>query len=472
MPPSHPTPPPVPVPQPAPSPSIDWISWMSTYWWSYFVIGIVGASVLLMVLIYMCSSCCQMSPEVVVTSTSTAEEFEIDPHVLINMTEIVLGDMIGSGSFAVVYRGFWRKTEVAVKMLQNMKTEKISFLKESYLMQTLRHPNVVSLMGVVLTPRFCIITEYCCNGDVAEMLLNESFMIETEHIRKIALDACRGMTYLHAAPIIHRDLKCRNLLIDKNWNVKVADFGLARGIEEKPGTMTACGTPTHAAPEVIRHSYYTKKADIYSFGICLWEMCTRKEPYDTIPGFRVILAVATKRMRPKIPTTLDSLWANLIRRCWAEDPENRPDFSELVEMFETMNLPVPKNQYPVKEDQKSKDNNHLNDKNNQKRTPSKKSKSKSKFQSGQKFPIQKITRTSESSETHSNNNRITKTDVNANVTQLRGTELETPGDSSSSISKLSIPEEISDTLPENESDEVTIKGLVFPDAVGDDDEER
>jgi len=138
--------------------------------------------------------------------------------------------------------------------------------------------------------------------------------------------------------------------MDKNWNVKVADFGLARGIEEKPGTMTACGTPTHAAPEVLRHSYYTKKADIYSFGICLWEMCTRKEPYDTIPGFRVILAVATKRMRPRIPPTLDSIWANLIRRCWSEVPEQRPDFNELVEILGNLDLPAPTNPYPFKDE--------------------------------------------------------------------------------------------------------------------------
>jgi serine/threonine protein kinase len=275
----------------------------------------------------------------------------MDPHVLINMNEVEIGEMIGSGSFAIVYRGSWRKTEVAVKMLQNLKNEKLSFFKESSLMQTLRHPNVVSLMGVVVTPKLCIITEYCCNGDVAEMLLNDAFIVEQDHIRKIALDACIGMTYLHAAPIIHRDLKCRNLLIDKDWNIKVADFGLARGItEERPGTMTACGTPTHAAPEVIRHSYYTKKADIYSFGICLWEMCTRKEPYSNVPGFRVILAVATKRMRPKIPSGVDQYFTELIRRCWSEDPENRPDFPELVETFTKMKSPHPSHPYPVKED--------------------------------------------------------------------------------------------------------------------------
>lgn len=203
---------------------------------------------------------------------------------------------------------------------------------------------------MVYNPRLCIVTEFCARGDVAAVTLDPKFIIELEHIRKICLDTCRGMTYLHGANVIHRDLKSRNLLIDKAWNIKVADFGLARAFDEQPGTMTACGTPTHAAPEVIKHLHYTTKADVYSFGICLWEMCARQEPYEAIPGFQVIVAVATKRMRPKIPTTTDPKFANLIRRCWTEDPEMRPDFQELVEILEEMQLPVPTKKMPFKEE--------------------------------------------------------------------------------------------------------------------------
>jgi len=278
----------------------------------------------------------------------------LDPRALINVNELTVRETIGSGSFAVVYHGYWRKTEVAIKMLQNnIKNEKISFVKECSLMLNLRHPNVVSLMGVVLNPRLCIITEYCGRGDVAAVALDTKFTIEPEHIRKICLDTCRGMTYLHGANVIHRDLKSRNLLIDKGWNIKVADFGLARAFDEQPGTMTACGTPTHAAPEVIKHLHYTAKADVYSFGICLWEVCARQEPYESIPGFQVIVAVATKKMRPKIPTNTDPKFANLIRRCWTEEPDNRPEFHELVEIFEAMNLPIPTKKMPYKEEERS-----------------------------------------------------------------------------------------------------------------------
>lgn len=92
-------------------------------------------------------------------------------------------------------------------------------------------------------------------------------------------------------------------------------------------------------------------------------MCTRKEPYDTIPGFRVILAVATKRMRPKIPTSLESEWASLIRRCWSEDPENRPDFAELVEILGNLEIAPPSNPHPYKEEKDKERESNTNSNN-------------------------------------------------------------------------------------------------------------
>lgn len=114
--------------------------------------------------------------------------------------------------------------------------------------------------------------------------------------------------------------------------------------------MTSCGTPSHAAPEVLRRSHYTKKADIYSFGITLWEICCRKEPYDSTPGFQVIVAVATKNRRPKLPPNLEPYWVNLIRRCWAENPDDRPDFEDLLDVFHKLILPLPTHPTPWREE--------------------------------------------------------------------------------------------------------------------------
>lgn len=102
------------------------------------------------------------------------------------------------------------------------------------------------------------------------------------------------MAYLHGAQIIHRDLKSHNLLVDRHWTIKVGDFGLSRAMDQTASTMTACGTPCWTAPEVLNNERYTIKADVYSFGICLWEMCTREDPYEGMPPYNVIIAVATK----------------------------------------------------------------------------------------------------------------------------------------------------------------------------------
>jgi serine/threonine protein kinase len=96
-------------------------------------------------------------------------------------------------------------------------------------------------------------------------------------VRRIAVDAAKGMAYLHYRnpAIIHRDLKSHNLLVDENWKVKVCDFGLSRIYGDTQGNaMTACGTPCWTAPEILRNSHYTTKADVYSFGIVLW-VCFR-----------------------------------------------------------------------------------------------------------------------------------------------------------------------------------------------------
>jgi serine/threonine protein kinase len=113
--------------------------------------------------------------------------------------------------------------------------------------------------------------------------------------------AALGINYLHSLDptIIHRDIKPSNLLVDETWNVKVADFGFAR-IKEENATMTRCGTPAWTAPEIIRGEKYSEKADLYSFGVVMWEMLTRKQPYAGRNFMGVSLDVLEGK-RPQIP---------------------------------------------------------------------------------------------------------------------------------------------------------------------------
>jgi len=156
------------------------------------------------------------------------------------------------------------------------------------------------------------------------------------------------MAYLQSRKILHRDLKTHNLLVDRLWNVKVADFGLSRVMGDVDGTMTACGTPSWAAPEVLRRDHYSFKADIYSFGICLWEMCTRQRPYSQLKPYQVVISVATEGLRPAIDTTIiPPYFEKLMKMCWNDSSEERPDFSKLRELFESVTCPTPKHPNPT-----------------------------------------------------------------------------------------------------------------------------
>jgi len=265
-------------------------------------------------------------------------------NAMVDISEIVLKERIGRGSVGDVYRGYWRGTEVAIKKMPTVNiTQNFmkDMLREAEIMKSIRHPNVLTFMGASTEwPDICIITEYMPKGSLWQVLHDPNVPLSWELLRRMAIDAATGMNFLHCSNIIHRDLKSHNLLVDNNWKVKVADFGLSKMIEEKcTSTMTACGTPCWTAPEVLRHQTYSIRADVYSFGICLWEMATRSDPYQNVPPFQVILHVATKGLRPQLAPEIPAEWSALIEHCWNDDPEKRPTFAEIQELLEKMNLP-------------------------------------------------------------------------------------------------------------------------------------
>ncbi|PWA41625.1 serine/threonine-protein kinase, active site protein [Artemisia annua] len=123
------------------------------------------------------------------------------------------------------------------------------------------------------------------SGSLFRLLQRNTTKLDWRRRVHMAMDIARGMNYLHHChpPIIHRDLKSSNLLVDKNWNVKVGDFGLSRIKHETYlTTKTGKGTPQWMAPEVLRNEQADEKSDIYSFGVVLWELTTEKIPWDTL----------------------------------------------------------------------------------------------------------------------------------------------------------------------------------------------
>eukprot|EP01091_Cochliopodium_minus_P015801 TRINITY_DN5718_c0_g3_i1.p1 TRINITY_DN5718_c0_g3~~TRINITY_DN5718_c0_g3_i1.p1 ORF type:complete len:753 (+),score=164.08 TRINITY_DN5718_c0_g3_i1:413-2671(+) len=256
----------------------------------------------------------------------------------INPEEIEIKKRIGRGSFGEVFKAKWRGINIAVKKLpKHMMSGKFvdSFVEEISITNTLRHPNILQVLGVCIDGNnILMLTEYIQNGSLYQVLHNEKINLDWPKIQKMLLDAARGMNYLHKrkVPIIHRDLKSHNLLVDENFHIRICDFGLSRILENQEKTMTACGTPCWTAPEVLRNERYSESADVYSFGIVLWECITRKDPYDGLPPFQVVYAVGNQGKRPDMPdiNPYPDALMDLMKQCWEEIADNRPTFLQVV----------------------------------------------------------------------------------------------------------------------------------------------
>jgi serine/threonine protein kinase len=234
--------------------------------------------------------------------------------------ELQLGDRIGIGAFAEVFKAVWRGGEVAVKRLlaNNQTPESVAeFWSEVAVMRRLNHLNIVAFRGACQNPS-CVVTELL-QGNLWDLLHNSRLELPFRLRMRMLQDAALGMSHLHAfnPPIVHRDLKSANLLYDKAFRVKVGDFGLSRA-KEVQYTMTGqCGTFQWMSPEVMQSQRYTEKADVFSFGIILWEVLFRQVPYQGMNSVQVSIAVITQNLRPPIPADTPAELARLMQECWA-----------------------------------------------------------------------------------------------------------------------------------------------------------
>ena len=254
---------------------------------------------------------------------------------------------IGKGTFGDVHRGTWRGEDVAVKFLKGSMTDSPEsvkqFVDECNILKNMHHPNILLYMGAcTVGPQYFVVTEYCDNGNLFEYLhIVKGNKLYYKDARRIALEIAYGMNYLHGfrPPILHRDLKSMNVLLDRNCTVKLADFGNTRSFQLQMTKQK--GTFQWMAPEVIRGNTYSESSDVFSFGIIMNELVTRVPPYQGTDKKDVAKKVVINpKYRPKFDTKkVPKDWADLMIKCWQHDEKKRPTFNEVIDKLVKAKLP-------------------------------------------------------------------------------------------------------------------------------------
>lgn len=341
-----------------------------------------------------------MAPEqpVYMDKTSNSVEtgiYDVPDHIRdleFAWSEVRVVQPLGIGSFGKVYLCELNHAPVAIKLLldpQAATTAAIALdndagsfpapggsvaiaplkklVEEISVMAKLHHPSVAHLTGFCLNPP-SLAMEYYARGSLFDVLQRgnsqpEAAMELTWPCRLgMAADAAAGMLHLHTRSprILHRDLKSANLRVAADWTVKVSDMGLSKLLGDKePVSATAGGAvggrmrlnPRFLAPEVLEGGDYTTASDVFSFGVIMWEMLMWKVPWAQYGGdtsHRIIQGVVQGQRPPipkkkklpgfkgeQLPPSLDAFIA-LMKRCWAQDPEERPSFGHVAAELRNM----------------------------------------------------------------------------------------------------------------------------------------
>lgn len=255
-----------------------------------------------------------------------------------------LGEKIGSGSYGCVFKALDKETGLifAVKraVIEEHSEEdrcyRATLQDEINICKDLRHPNIVSYLGHEYSDGYLYIClEYVPGGSMAS-ILSEFGPLDGALLRTATRGLLEGLNYLHtrSPPVVHRDIKGANILVDLNFCVKLADFGCSKR-ETLTRSFTTIGSIPWMAPEVIQQQDgYGRKADIWSLGCTLIEMATAEKPWgrDTFDNIMFALRhIGMSDEVPRIPTNIPDTSRDLILLCVQRAPDDRPWASELLE---------------------------------------------------------------------------------------------------------------------------------------------
>jgi len=270
---------------------------------------------------------------------------------IIKPEELSKKDLLGRGSYHVVFKGEYNGKDVAIKEVINQEfmTEenKKEFEKKVNATYKFQHETILSVVGAVFTPgKLALVTEFCPYGDLEEAMKKYPEQFNHELKLKCLINISDALKYLHENNVIHRDIKPSKILIvslDPKSPVvaKLSVFGTFH-ISEKVVVLTPkyVGTPLYKAPEVLSGSItYDKPVDVYSFSLVLYYVFTGHFPFEDDPRIKnvwTLIDAVISGKRPEIPSSFPTDIKELMEKCWDGDPSKRPTFEMIHSTLQKM----------------------------------------------------------------------------------------------------------------------------------------
>lgn len=326
------------------------------------------------------------------TSTDVSDDFSVDD-ALEQLGEGVgglrLSEVVGRGAFGSVYKVFWKGKPAALKVIEQEQEQLDTFLPsrstgsfgtssatgirgsqallEAAVSSAIQHPCIVEtydyqlvdlqsgngsdpLSALTGTMELRIVMEWCDAGSLAAALSDgrlqpagaQGNAASFEAICTTLMEVALAMEHLHAMHIMHRDLKAKNVLLSsslvdaRGFTAKVSDFGLSKLVADTamtyPGESSneASGTITHMAPETLSEGKASPAADVYAFGILMWEAYMGDVPYGSMNKMQVMYGVVSEGLCPEFPPGTPAWYAMLAAACWSRRSADRPTFVHIV----------------------------------------------------------------------------------------------------------------------------------------------
>lgn len=257
---------------------------------------------------------------------------DVDPNSLYE-----LNSLLGEGSYGAVYRARSRAPEkaeeVAIKIIPDADDDLTALWREIRFLQVLRSPFVVSFVeSFLFDNELWLVMELCDGGSLYDLKEANKAAFSEEELRAIMSFCVLGLAHLHAQMSIHRDVKSGNILLTRDGRAKLGDFGISAQLTDTiMKRRTVIGSPYWMAPEVIQETSYDGKADIWSLGITLLELCEGSPPYFSVHPMRAIFMISSKPAPTlKEPEKWSSEMQDFVSKCLVKDCEKRATASELL----------------------------------------------------------------------------------------------------------------------------------------------